>query len=82
MPWMGISSQCIRYVSKKRNLIGNAAIMHINQISFNNLFSFKLQVMAKVEELNKSMGPAYRIADQVKDIKRLLDLFENAMNEK
>ena len=38
--------------------------------------------MAKVEELNKSMGPAYRIADQVKDIKRLLDLFENAMNAK
>ena len=45
--------------------------LHINQISFNNLFSFKLQVMAKVEELNKSMGPAYRIADQVKDIKKL-----------
>ena len=38
--------------------------------------------MAKVEELNKSMSPAYRIADQVKDIKRLLDLFENAMNTK
>ena len=56
--------------------------MHINQISFNNLFSFKLQVMAKVEELNKSMGPAYRIADQVKDIKRLLDLFENALSAK
>ena len=38
--------------------------------------------MAKVEELNKSMGPAYKIADQVKDIKRLLDLFENALNTK
>ena len=38
--------------------------------------------MAKVEELNKSMGPAYKIADQVKDVKRLLDLFEIALNSK
>ena len=41
-----------------------------------------LQVMAKVEELNKSMGPAYKIADQVKDVKRLLDLLEAALNAK
>jgi len=34
------------------------------------------QVMAKVEELNKSMGPAYRIAEEVKDIKRVLDILE------
>ena len=40
------------------------------------------QVMAKVEELNKSMGPAYKIADQVKDVKRLLDLFEATLNSK
>ena len=38
--------------------------------------------MAKVEELNKSMGPAYKIADQVKDVKRLLDLFEATLNSK
>ena len=38
--------------------------------------------MAKVEELNKSMGPAYKIADQVKDVKRLLDLFEATLNAK
>ena len=40
------------------------------------------KVMAKVEELNKSMGPAYKIADQVKDVKKLLDLFETALNAK
>jgi len=34
------------------------------------------QVMAKVEELNKSMGPAYKIAEEVKDIKRVLDILE------
>ena len=38
--------------------------------------------MAKVEELNKSMSPAYKIADQVKEVKRLLDLFETALNTK
>jgi hypothetical protein len=38
--------------------------------------------MAKVEELNKSMGPAYKMADQVKDVKRLLDLYEAAFNAK
>nr|ACO15759.1 C17orf59 homolog [Caligus clemensi] len=36
------------------------------------------QLMAKVEELNKAMGPAYHLAEQIKDIKRLLDMFENA----
>ena len=40
------------------------------------------QVMAKVEELNKSMGPAYRIAEDIKEVKRLLDLFEAAFNSK
>ena len=34
------------------------------------------QVMAKVEELNKSMAPAYTIAEEVKDIKRVLDIME------
>ncbi len=36
------------------------------------------QLMAKVEELNKSMAPAYKLAEQVKDIKRLLEVFEAA----
>ena len=34
------------------------------------------QLMAKVEELNKSMTPAYRLGDQVKELKQLLDLYE------
>ena len=36
------------------------------------------QVMAKVEELNKSMGPAYKLSEDVKEIKRVLDLLEAA----
>lgn len=36
------------------------------------------QLMAKVEELNKGMGPAYRMGDQLKEIKRLLDVYEAA----
>jgi hypothetical protein len=38
------------------------------------------QLMAKCEELSKSMKPIYKLAEQIKAIKRLLDLFENAMN--
>lgn len=38
------------------------------------------QLMAKCEELSKSMKPIYKLAEQIKGIKRLLDLFENAMN--
>ena len=34
--------------------------------------------MYKVEELNKGMGPAYRMGEQLKDIKRLLDIYEAA----
>ncbi len=34
------------------------------------------QLMAKVEELNKSMAPAYAVGEQLKDIKRLLEAFE------
>ena len=34
------------------------------------------QLMAKVEELNKAMGPAYRLGEQLKDIKKLLDVLE------
>lgn len=37
------------------------------------------QLMAKWEELNKNMAPAYRVAAQIKDIKRLLDMFESAL---
>ena len=37
------------------------------------------QLMAKWEELNKSMAPAYRVSSQIKDVKRLLDLLEAAL---
>jgi len=37
------------------------------------------QLMAKWEELNKNMAPAYRVSSQIKDIKRLLDMFEAAL---
>jgi len=37
------------------------------------------QLMAKWEELNKNMAPAYRVSSQIKDIKRLLDIFEAAL---
>jgi hypothetical protein len=36
--------------------------------------------MAKCEELSKLMKPIYKLAEQIKGIKRLLDLFENAVN--
>ncbi|XP_012136407.1 BLOC-1 related complex subunit 6 isoform X2 [Megachile rotundata] len=38
------------------------------------------QLMAKCEELSKSMGPVYKLADQIKEVKRMLELFESAMN--
>jgi len=38
------------------------------------------QLMAKWEELNKNMAPAYKVSSQIKDIKRLLDLFEGALS--
>lgn len=38
------------------------------------------QLMAKCEELSKEMEPIYKLAQQVKDIKHILDLFENAVN--
>lgn len=38
------------------------------------------QLMAKCEELSKEMGPIYKLAQQLKDIKHILDLFENAVN--
>merc|ERR1719341_452236 len=34
------------------------------------------QLMAKWEELNKSMGPAYKLSTELKEIKRLLDVYE------
>ncbi len=40
------------------------------------------QLMAKVEELNKSMAPAYKLAEQVKEVKRLLEMLENVSNSK
>lgn len=38
------------------------------------------QLMAKSEELSKSMAPIQSLADQIKEIKRLLDLYDNAIN--
>lgn len=38
------------------------------------------QLMAKCEELGNTMRPMYRLADQIKEIKRLLDLFEPLVN--
>ncbi|KZS19601.1 Uncharacterized protein APZ42_013910 [Daphnia magna] len=35
------------------------------------------QLMAKCEELSKAMTPIYKLADQVKEIKKLLDIMEN-----
>nr|SVE92714.1 EOG090X0FS7 [Megafenestra aurita] len=35
------------------------------------------QLMAKCEELSKSMAPVYKLSDQVKELKKLLDIMEN-----
>jgi hypothetical protein len=34
--------------------------------------------MAKVEELNKSMGPVHALGDKLKELKSLLDVMEAA----
>ncbi|XP_061186663.1 uncharacterized protein LOC133194770 [Saccostrea echinata] len=39
-------------------------------------------LMAKCEELSKSMQPVYQLANQIKEIKRLLDRFESQLSEK
>lgn len=39
-------------------------------------------MMAKCEELSAAMQPVYRLADQIKEIKRLLDRFESQVSEK
>lgn len=38
-------------------------------------------LMAKCEELNNNMGPVYRLGDQIKEIKRLLDRFESQLTD-
>ena len=44
----------------------------------NNIRSM-YQLMAKVEELNKSMTPAYKVNDQIKELKQLLDIYESCL---
>ncbi|KAK6642571.1 hypothetical protein RUM43_004073 [Polyplax serrata] len=38
------------------------------------------QLMAKCEELSKAMKPTYTLTEHIKEIKRLLDLYENSSN--
>lgn len=38
------------------------------------------QLMAKCEELSKTLKPIYPLAEEIKEIKRLLDLYESAVN--
>ncbi|XP_045607241.1 uncharacterized protein BORCS6 isoform X2 [Procambarus clarkii] len=38
------------------------------------------QLMAKTEELSKSMKPIYKLQDQIKEVRRLLDMFENIIH--
>ena len=44
----------------------------------NNIKSM-YQLMAKVEELNKSMTPVYKVNDQIKELKHLLDIYESCL---
>ncbi|XP_055882194.1 uncharacterized protein LOC106075863 [Biomphalaria glabrata] len=39
-------------------------------------------LMAKCEELSAAMGPVEQLAGQIKEIKRILDLFESQLSEK
>ncbi|KAL4226142.1 hypothetical protein ACF0H5_014129 [Mactra antiquata] len=39
-------------------------------------------LMAKCEELSYAMQPVYKLADQIKEIKRLLDKFESQLGER
>ncbi|KAK3928782.1 BLOC-1-related complex subunit 6 [Frankliniella fusca] len=38
------------------------------------------QLMAKCEELSKSMKPIYKLGEDIKEVKRLLDMLESAVN--
>ncbi|XP_075218360.1 BLOC-1 related complex subunit 6 isoform X2 [Lycorma delicatula] len=44
------------------------------------LHSSMYQLMAKCEELSKSMKPIYKLSQHIKEIKHFLDLFENSTN--
>ena len=35
--------------------------------------------MAKVEELNKSMAPAYKIGEQVKELRKLVEVYDSLL---
>lgn len=38
------------------------------------------QLMAKTEELSKSMKPIYKLQEQIKEVRRLLDMFESLIH--
>jgi len=40
------------------------------------------QLMAKCEELNQSMKPIAKLSEELKEVKRLLELFEKAVDYK
>ena len=37
------------------------------------------QLMTKVEELNKSMAPAYKIGEQVKELRKLVEVYDSLL---
>merc|ERR1719150_3525343 len=37
------------------------------------------QLMAKVEELNKSMAPAYKVGEQVKELRKLVEVYDSLL---
>uniref|UniRef100_A0A1B6L3N0 BLOC-1-related complex subunit 6 C-terminal helix domain-containing protein n=1 Tax=Graphocephala atropunctata TaxID=36148 RepID=A0A1B6L3N0_9HEMI len=41
---------------------------------------YMYQLMAKCEELSKSMKPIYKLAEHIKEMKHFLEIFENTMN--
>lgn len=53
----------------------------MKEVYFTTFFQAMYTLMARCEELGKAMGPIYQLRDQIKEIKRLLDLFESKVAE-